>query len=106
MTDPEGELNIDVTDFTLGEVELIEDISGQTVSAIAGGSGISAKAMTAMVYVHLKRTDPEVTLDDVRAMRLSTVEFGGPDPNGQGDAPSGTARSRRSPARSAAPRSN
>jgi hypothetical protein len=72
-------IQIDINDLDLGELEEFENIAGVPASSLA--NGISAKAMTALVYVSMKRTDPTATVEQARKVKLSAVKFGGePDP--------------------------
>ena len=59
----------DATDLTLNEVEQIEDLNGG-VSLDQLDLG-RAKTLKAIVYVLLRRDDPEITLEDAGNVKLS-----------------------------------
>lgn len=67
-------LTIDIEGLTLGEIEEFEEASGSSISAVAKGEG-TAKAIVALVWVVKKRENPEFTMDDARAMKLSDVDL-------------------------------
>lgn len=64
----------DVSDFTLGELEYIEDEMGCAISEVNPGS---MKLAARFVVVLKRRDDPSFTVDQARAMTLSV--FGTPD---------------------------
>ena len=75
------ELVFDVNTLTLGEVEAMEDIVGRDVMRELGQGTPSVKTLLALVYVMKRRTNPEFTLDDARALRITAVKAnGGQDP--------------------------
>ena len=59
----------DATDLTLNEVEQIEDLNGG-VSLDQLDLG-RAKTLKAIVYVLLRRDNPEITLEDAGNVKLS-----------------------------------
>jgi hypothetical protein len=61
----------DATDLTLNEVEAIEDMCGD-VSLDQLDLG-RAKTLKAIVYVLLRRDDPEITLEQAGDVKLSEV---------------------------------
>lgn len=83
-------ITIDPDDLTLGEVETIEDIVGKPFSQVFSNGGVSAKAAVALVYVVKRRANPDFTLEEARAYKISDLDFGaGADPtNGSGPKPS------------------
>lgn len=60
-----------VEDMTLGEVAMVEDLSGLPIGAIADDSQPKGKALTALVFVALKRTNPAATYADAQAVPLN-----------------------------------
>jgi len=76
-------IRIDIGDLTLGELEEFEDIAGMPAAALTNGTP-PAKAITALVYLSQKRENPAYTLDDARKERVTSLKFGGdePDPTG------------------------
>lgn len=59
-----------VEDLTLGEVSLVEDLSGLPISAIADDAQPKGKALTALVFVMLKRENPAATYQDATEIPL------------------------------------
>ena len=66
---------IDPNTLTLGELEEIEEISGRPGGAELGRGTPSMRTLLAIVYVMKRRSDPNFTLDDARAMQISTVKL-------------------------------
>lgn len=79
-------ITIDVDDLTFGEMEAVEGVLGKPFSEAFGSGGVSATAAVALIYVVKRRDNPDFTIDDARALKLSSLEFGAePDPtNGSG----------------------
>lgn len=60
--------------LTLGEVEEIEDITGTTLAHLfSRPEEIPAKAVAAIAYVILRRTDPTITIEATRALDYEEV---------------------------------
>lgn len=91
-------VDVDPDDFTLGEAELVEEIGGRPFMEVVdqlnrGGM----RAVVAIAYVALRRADPTLTLDELRATRLTAIsapeegedEAGPPVAAGAGEAGSG-----------------
>ena len=78
-----AELVLDINELTIGDLEAIEEATGTTASKALDGfkSGdVSARVLTAVVLVCLRKTHPEATLDDARAVRVSAIKGDTPDP--------------------------
>ena len=75
------ELNIDVNDLTLGEVEFFEAESGLSFDDLAAGR-TNTRAIIALVTITQRRTDPDFSPDDARAVKLGDikVDTGSADP--------------------------
>lgn len=93
-------VSLDMDDLTFGELELFEDVTGMVLSdaykteIVRDKDGrpvpdpddekgrplkevkTSARAMMGMVFLALRRQTPDMTFNDVRALRLSDVDFG------------------------------
>lgn len=68
----------DLTDVTLGEASLIEDVTGLPFSQV--GQALAErriKAVLAVALVAIKRTHPAVTLADLTGVRAVDVEAAG-----------------------------
>ena len=72
-------LHIDPDDFDLGELEDIETYAEVPITEILSGAP-TAKALTAMVWVRLKRDDPAATIEDARKVKPADCEVGKPRP--------------------------
>lgn len=67
----------DATDLTLNEVEAVEDLcGGVSLEQLDLGR---AKVLKAIVFVLLKRDDPEITLDQAGDIRLKGLIGPGDD---------------------------
>lgn len=65
---------IDANTLTWGELEQVEEVTGRNATAELGRGQPSAKTMTALIWVFKKRTDPNFTLDDARALNVTGVQ--------------------------------
>lgn len=73
----ELDLTLDPQSLTLEELSTIEELAGEPVTKVLEdlkASEFSAKEMVAIVYVIGKRSDPTLTLEAVRALKLSDIE--------------------------------
>ena len=80
MADEKTTIELDVDFFTVGEVEDLEEATGYSLQGLArvlGSGDLPMKVLKALVWVVRRRSEPEFTLDDVRALRLSEIEFAG-----------------------------
>lgn len=68
-------LQIDIDSLTLGDIEDVEDAVGKPIAEVF--DHMSAKAITALVWVVRRREDPAFTLDNARALRMGDVEVVG-----------------------------
>ena len=68
-------VHIDPNDLTFGELEELEDLTGVTLTDLSK-EGVKAKVITVLTWFALRKKEPETTLDDVRAMDMSSVNFG------------------------------
>lgn len=84
------DLRIDVNDLTLGEVEVFEELSGQSIEDLMGGS-ITTKALLALITVTQRRENPDYSMDDARRVKISELEMRDVDPTEQA-APSQSGR--------------
>lgn len=62
-------------DMTIGDIETFEEISGKTITSLSDltPSQMDAKTFLALGFVFARRTNPDVTLDDVRQMGVSQI---------------------------------
>lgn len=92
-------IQMNMDDLTFGELEVFEDITGLVMSdaiktvEVRDSKGnrvpdpddpkgrpltetkMGVKAMMGMVYLSLRRDNPEITWDEVREMKLSEIDF-------------------------------
>lgn len=87
-------IHIDPDDLTLGELEDFEDLVGRPLDEVLADAGkdgkprISAKVLKAFVLIAGRRTNPDMTEADARAVRVSQLELGTkPDPTGSAGTP-------------------
>lgn len=75
-------------DFTLGEIDMIENITGASIGSIAGEDKPQARFLMAMATVLRKREDPEFTLEDASKLRMSELQdiIGSDDEDAPGEA--------------------
>lgn len=63
---------LDVNDLTMGEVEELEEATGQSLSDLGSGS---AKSIIGLIWISQKRIDPTFTLQDARALKITELKF-------------------------------
>lgn len=75
--------SLEVDSLTFGEVELIEDATGKAFGEL---DFESAKSLMALAWVARRRVEPLCTLDDMRALPVSSVQpVDEPDPTTAGE---------------------
>ena len=72
-------IEIDPKKLTLDELEELEAFVGQSTEAIFAGTGFSAKAMKALVFIFRRRVDPAFTIEDAGRANLSDITIVGGD---------------------------
>jgi hypothetical protein len=92
-------IQINMDELTFGELELFEDVTGLVMSEAiktvfvrdAKGNKVadpddpkgrpltetqmSVKAMMGMVYLSMRRDNPEITFGEIRSLKLSDIDF-------------------------------
>jgi hypothetical protein len=71
--EPVTSVQIDFDDFTIAEVEQIEELSGVAFGEIGDllkGGKPAGKVLRALAFVSLKRTNPDATLEDAGNIKL------------------------------------
>ena len=71
-------LKVNADDLTLGEIELIEEVSGSPIGYMGQENKPQGKIMVAIAYVMGLRDNPDYTLDDARKMRIEVESPGNP----------------------------
>lgn len=73
MTEPTIDIESFIEEITLGELETLEDHTGQPIATILRQferNEFSARTLTGIVLLYLRRSDPDATVDDARATHL------------------------------------
>lgn len=74
-----GDIEIDFSDLLLGDLEDLEEMIGaEGLDAVMSGKPPRPKAMVALAFVALRKAHPDITMDDVRKVRLSAIKGPGP----------------------------
>lgn len=68
MIDPN--MKIDIERMKLGEQEIFENLAGCSMTDISS-KGLSGKRLAALIYVFAKRTNPELTFEEVLELDLT-----------------------------------
>jgi hypothetical protein len=66
--EPPIEVSLDLDTYTNGELEELEDLTGVEVSALPTNRLPSQKVQNVLVWLTLRRANPDATLDDARAL--------------------------------------
>lgn len=75
-------LNLD--ELTYGDLELIESEIGYVPEDFSDNDVPRVKLTMVLAYISRRREDPSVTMDDIRAMKISELEIEeGEDPSGK-----------------------
>lgn len=82
MADETIVLNLD--DMELGELEQIEEIAGPEASQLMMAGRMTAKALIAVAFVVKRRDNPDFTLEDARAIKVTALKQ--PDDDAAGKA--------------------
>ena len=75
MSKNEESFVFDVESLTIGELVIFEDETGSTLGDL---DNLGAKALQALVLIMLKRTNPDATVEDAAAIKISA--FSSADP--------------------------
>jgi hypothetical protein len=62
------EVSLDLDTYTNGELEELEDLTGVEVSALPSDRLPSQKVQNVLVWMTMRRANPQATLDDARAL--------------------------------------
>ena len=65
-------LNLD--DLTIGEIQLLEDISGLSLTQISNDDKPKARVIQAIVFIVSRKQGNPKTLDEIAAMPISEAE--------------------------------
>ena len=73
MTDTNDVFTIDINDLTIGEVVLIEEMTGLPLDALGQPDVPKGKMMQALAFISKKRVDPDFTWEQAGELRISAV---------------------------------
>lgn len=65
--------NLDLGVLNMGEVETIENLTDKSVFTIANPNKPQASLLSAVAFVVLRRTNPDVSLEDVKKLTFKEV---------------------------------
>lgn len=81
------DFHIDVNDLTLGEVEVFEQLSGQSLDDLLSGR-VTTTTVLALITVTQRRENPDYGMEDARAVRIGELILdGAADPTEAQDEP-------------------
>lgn len=69
-------LAVDLDALTIGDLEDFEDIVGVPFDEAEAASFRSVKAIKALVFLTMRKTNPGFTLDDARNVKVSALQLG------------------------------
>jgi len=72
-----GKMIIDMDSLTFDEMDELEVLSGSTFDSLTDKGTPKAKLMKALVFITLKRSDPNITFEEVGKMTLQAMDFTG-----------------------------
>jgi len=73
MTDtPDDVLNIDVSDLTIAEVVLIEDLTGMPLDAMGQSDKPKGRMLQALAFITKRREDPTYTFEQAGELKVTT----------------------------------
>lgn len=76
-------ITLDLDAMTLGELDTIAEVAGADAAKAMMGGEMSPKALIAVAYVVKRRDNPEFTIEDARALKVSALKQ--PDPAKKGN---------------------
>lgn len=62
---------IPLEELSMGELDMLEEVGGPTVIDDLSSGRLRPKALLALAYVILRRSYPDVTLDEVRKLKVT-----------------------------------
>lgn len=89
LSDLELDVEAFIEEVNLGELEDLEEVlgvnSGQILKQFETGD-LSARTLRGVVWLAVRRENPEVTFDDARRVKLFALADSGEDDDDEGDA--------------------
>lgn len=71
-------MKLDISTMTLGDLETFEEVAGVPFTSLANigtDNELPLKVIMALLYVVERKTNPAITLDDIRQMPLTALQF-------------------------------
>jgi hypothetical protein len=65
---------MDIKKLTLGELAKVEELGGQSISALQDDSKPKMKMLMALAFVIKKRENPELTMKDIESLEMEELE--------------------------------
>lgn len=64
---------MDINKLTIGEIAKVEELSGQSISAMADDNTPKAKMTAALAYVIKRREDPKFKFEDAMNLTMEAI---------------------------------
>lgn len=74
MSDDHITISLDIDDLDLGEAEDFEAASGMALLDLKGKQ-LPVKALTALVWIVKRRSNPKFTLKQARRVKVTSIDF-------------------------------
>lgn len=71
-------VSLDVSKFTLREVEDFEEVTGAPFAALQPGKPATAKQVRAILWINNRRADPDFTYEMTADIQVASLEFASP----------------------------
>ena len=69
---PDDVLNIDISDLTIAEVVLIEDLTGMPLDAMGQSDKPKGRMLQALAYITKRRDNPVFTFEQAGELKITT----------------------------------
>tara|TARA_R110000803_G_scaffold79437_1_gene145053 strand:+ start:2859 stop:3113 length:255 start_codon:yes stop_codon:yes gene_type:complete len=79
MTETFDQLDLDISDLTIAEIVIVEDLTGMPLDALGQPDKPKGKMMQALAYIVKRREDPDFTYEQAGEIRMTTTSSK-PDP--------------------------
>jgi hypothetical protein len=66
-------ITFDPNAYTIGEMEEFEDLTGHSIAKLYTTGEMPLRALRALLYINRRRTDPAVTFDGLKDVKLSEL---------------------------------
>ena len=69
---PDDVLNIDISDLTIAEVVLIEDLTGMPLDAMGQSDKPKGRMLQALAFITKRRDNPDFTFEQAGELKITT----------------------------------